>query len=303
MAVTININDLSLVHRDSGGITTATMPDVCNTPGVGPVPYPNIARSVDLKNGTRTIAVDGGNPAAIYGSEFCKSTGDEPGTGGGVKSGVNMSRATWITYSFDVKFEGKGACRLTDKMFMNNGNTVCLSGIVNPPVGGPGFDKCQDILEKIKDALYRRKPPGDGKGLVQRWEELAENLGPMMPNGTRGAPFTPGSQEHIDHIDQYNGWRNRAKNSLDDWDKNNCWDKGLPEASKVIQEGYRYVKNTPQLGPGKPLSPPMPFKFSSLFDLNYWKEATGLAGAALALYLIVSEGSRLYPPRNLVPVP
>jgi hypothetical protein len=30
---------------------------------------------------------------------------------------------------------------------------------------------------------------------------------------------------------------------------------------------------------------------------------TGLSGAALTAYLIVSEGSRLFPPRNLIPVP
>lgn len=30
---------------------------------------------------------------------------------------------------------------------------------------------------------------------------------------------------------------------------------------------------------------------------------TGLTGAALIIYLIISEGSRLFPPRNLVPVP
>jgi RHS repeat-associated protein len=39
------------------------------------------------------------------------------------------------------------------------------------------------------------------------------------------------------------------------------------------------------------------------FSLQYWQEATGLSGAALAAYLIVSEGSRLIPVRNLVPVP
>lgn len=32
-------------------------------------------------------------------------------------------------------------------------------------------------------------------------------------------------------------------------------------------------------------------------------QATGLTGAALLLYVIVSEGSRLFPPRNLVPIP
>jgi hypothetical protein len=37
--------------------------------------------------------------------------------------------------------------------------------------------------------------------------------------------------------------------------------------------------------------------------LKQMEELTGLAGAALIIYLIISEGSRLFPPRNLVPVP
>jgi RHS repeat-associated protein len=41
----------------------------------------------------------------------------------------------------------------------------------------------------------------------------------------------------------------------------------------------------------------------SFFDRKYWEKITGLTGAALIAYLIISEGSRLFPPRNLVPVP
>ena len=33
------------------------------------------------------------------------------------------------------------------------------------------------------------------------------------------------------------------------------------------------------------------------------EELTGLTGAALIIYLIISEGSRLFPPRNLIPIP
>ena len=33
------------------------------------------------------------------------------------------------------------------------------------------------------------------------------------------------------------------------------------------------------------------------------EKATGLAGTALIIYVIISEGSRLFPPRNLIPVP
>jgi hypothetical protein len=129
--VTININGLTLCHKGSGGISTATLPDVCKTPspaGPVPIPYPNVAMSSDLANGTTTVKADGGNMCANYGSEFSRSTGDEPGTGGGVTSGKFIKEATWISYSFDVKLEGKGACRLTDKMFHNHQNTVNAAG-------------------------------------------------------------------------------------------------------------------------------------------------------------------------------
>lgn len=41
----------------------------------------------------------------------------------------------------------------------------------------------------------------------------------------------------------------------------------------------------------------------SIWDWKYWEEVTGLTGAALLIYLIISEGSRLFPPRNLLPIP
>ncbi len=40
-----------------------------------------------------------------------------------------------------------------------------------------------------------------------------------------------------------------------------------------------------------------------LWDLKYWENVTKLNGAALLAYLIISEGSRLFPPRNLLPIP
>jgi len=137
MAVTININNLTLCHKQSGGISMATVPDVCKTPSPGgpvPIPYPNIALSANLAKGTTTVKADGGNMCANYGSEFSISTGDEPGTLGGVKSGTFMKEATWITYSFDVSLEGKGACRLTDKMFHNHQNTVNMGGLLQAPI-------------------------------------------------------------------------------------------------------------------------------------------------------------------------
>jgi hypothetical protein len=129
MPVTININGLTLCHKGSDGLVHNTLPDVCKTPGKGiPIPYANEAYSRDLVKGTTTVFADGGNMIANLGSEFCKSIFDEPGSMGGIKSGTHLAEADWITHSFDVFFEGKPACRLTDKMFMNHRNTVSLGG-------------------------------------------------------------------------------------------------------------------------------------------------------------------------------
>ncbi len=141
MGVTIHCNGKSnsLVHKGNGGFTKSTLPDVCKTPSPGgpvPIPYPVIVSlPSDLTKGTKTVKIDGGNMVAIKGSEFSRCTGDEPGTAGGVKSSTNMKEATWLLYSFDVKIEGKNACRLSDKMLMNHGNTACLGGHVTIPVG------------------------------------------------------------------------------------------------------------------------------------------------------------------------
>ncbi len=135
MKVTVGANSLSIVHRGSGGISTATLPDVCMTPPSGaPVPYPNVAESRDLERGSTTVKMDGGCSVATARSRLATSRGGEPGTLGGVGSGVNRGPATFLTYSFDVQVEGDGVCRLTDKMLHNGGNTVNCSGIAQEQV-------------------------------------------------------------------------------------------------------------------------------------------------------------------------
>jgi len=84
------------------------------------VPYVNVAFSKDLTNATKTVFVDG-EGIALRDSFFSTSTGDEPGTAGGVVSGVIKGKATFVNYSMDVFAEGKNVCRLSDPM-LNNGN-------------------------------------------------------------------------------------------------------------------------------------------------------------------------------------
>ncbi len=138
MPVTVKVNGVvnSLVHKGSNGISMATIPDVCKTPspaGPIPIPYPNISQSATLAKGTTTVKADGGMMIANKGSEFSLSNGDNPGVAGGVKSSTFMKESTWLLYSFDVKMDGKNACRFMDKKFQNHENTVDMAGVLQPP--------------------------------------------------------------------------------------------------------------------------------------------------------------------------
>jgi hypothetical protein len=138
MAATINVNDRTVVHATSDGIVTV-FPDVCNTPTPGgpvPIPYPNVARSADTSQGSRTVAMDG-NPIMLRKSVFATSTGDEPGSVGGVISGTTKGKAEFVSYSFDVKVEGKNVCRLGDSMVQNEASAPNTAPVpeVQPPLG------------------------------------------------------------------------------------------------------------------------------------------------------------------------
>lgn len=127
MGATVTANHQTVVHKDSNG-TVVTSPDVCNTPvgiAVVPIPYVNIARSTDTTQGSTTVTMDT-HPVMLSDSVFSTSSGDEPGTIGGVSSGVNKGKAKFVTTSNDVIVEGKPVGRRLDLMVSNlssSGNT------------------------------------------------------------------------------------------------------------------------------------------------------------------------------------
>ncbi len=103
------------------------MPDVCKTPAPPappiPIPYPNIGQASNTSGGPSTVKTDGKMPM-VEGAKYTRSSGDEPGSLGGIVSGVNMGECEFMMYSFDVKFEGKGVCRMADPMFHNKRNIM-----------------------------------------------------------------------------------------------------------------------------------------------------------------------------------
>ena len=135
MGVTVGVNNMTVVHKGSSGITMA-FPDPCLTPAPPappiPIPYPNIAQSSDTDKGAKKVKADG-NPICVKDSNFSKSNGDEAGTNKGVASGKNMGKAEFILYSFDVKVEGKNVPRAFDLMLHNDKNTPPFP-VIQPPL-------------------------------------------------------------------------------------------------------------------------------------------------------------------------
>ena len=164
---TVKVNGTvnGLVHKGGSWMSTATVPDVCKTPTPGgpvPMPYPNISQASSLSDGTTTVKVDGGNMAAIKGSKFAMSSGDEPGSIGGIKSSTFKQASTWILYSFDVKLDGSNACRFSDKKFQNNENTIDAMGVI-PLVVQVALDDVKMKCGELNQYGEQQKVSGKGK--------------------------------------------------------------------------------------------------------------------------------------------
>ena len=141
MAVTVGVNFLSVVHKSSSGVTIA-FPDVCKTPspaGPIPIPYPNIAMASDTAKGTKKVKCDG-QSTCLKDSNFKMSSGDEPGSAGGVASSKTKGKAEFILFSFDVKFEGKNVPRAFDLMLHNDKNTPPFPVLQGPIIAMGGDD-------------------------------------------------------------------------------------------------------------------------------------------------------------------
>jgi uncharacterized Zn-binding protein involved in type VI secretion len=126
MPSTVFANAMGFSHQKSGGISTV-FPDVCKTPTPGgpvPIPYPNVGRSGDTTDGSKSVKVEGGNSTMLKGSNYKMSTGDEAGSVGGVVSSKIKGKCEFTLYSFDVKVEGKNVCRMGDMLTHNDKNAV-----------------------------------------------------------------------------------------------------------------------------------------------------------------------------------
>lgn len=130
----VHANGLEVACKASDGTTPAAFPDICKTPappGVPvPLPYPNTALASDTDKASKHIKIHKKPVMLGRKSRFKTSTGDEPGSVGGVGSNTVKGAAMFVGHSMNVKFEGEPAVRNLDLTTHNHaasgqpGNTV-----------------------------------------------------------------------------------------------------------------------------------------------------------------------------------
>ncbi|WP_162561133.1 DUF4150 domain-containing protein [Methylobacterium terrae] len=296
------MNDLTLCHKHSAiGFVRATLPDVCRSP-VAPVPYSNVAYARDLENGTVSVRSHGGAMNGVKGSRFYPSYDDEPGTGGGVTSGVNRHEATWLSWSPNVFMEGRPVTRLTDKMLMNRGNTVSVGGYYT---GKPRDEKNRVLAEQICKAACECEAAGtmSGKCVADKVESWARKLGRnimpevaweivdgiwQMRQGPDGRPLRGGGKRPGDFIDmdlggihEYKGPRDRLRRGQSENLNSIAADNGL------VREDINFKKDCDCSGSGDDKDGTATAPATSLsgkvkqFSNDHPYVATGLGAAAV----------------------
>lgn len=101
--VTVGVNQTSVVHKNSNGVTIA-FPDVCKTPspaGPIPIPYPNIGKSADTSKSSKRQS-----PTVDMSAEGRPRRSELP-------ESKTLSRANVVSYSLDAKLKGKLNIRQT----------------------------------------------------------------------------------------------------------------------------------------------------------------------------------------------
>ncbi|MCP3165756.1 PAAR-like domain-containing protein [Myxococcus qinghaiensis] len=188
------INGMSPVTSESDG-TVVGFADVCLTPspsGPVPIPYANVAKSEDLEEGSRTVRIGG---AAVCLSNSClgSSTGNESGTLGGVSSGTTKGRAHPVTFSPDVKIEGRSVVRNFDLFTLNERNVPPFA-IVQPQGTAPTATQVNELSasQVVERCSWcgKEKHPFDTKGRVGSNQGSSAVLGRNMLEGQALATHT-----------------------------------------------------------------------------------------------------------------
>ncbi|WP_133512393.1 PAAR-like domain-containing protein [Candidatus Thiosymbion oneisti] len=131
MANNVFANGREIACKAAEGKSVCAFPDVCMTPPETPatpagmpVPYPNTGYAKDTTKGSKTVKISG-KPVMLRDQSYFKtSTGNEAGSAAkkGVVSGINRGKVYFVSWSMNVKIEGKNVVRHLDLTTHNHGS-------------------------------------------------------------------------------------------------------------------------------------------------------------------------------------
>lgn len=195
MSNNVFANGREVSCKKADGKSICEFPDVCFTPpespatppGV-PIPYPNTAFSKDTTSGSKTVKISGQEVMLKNESYFKTSTGDEAGCAAkkGVISSTNKGKVYFISWSMDVKFEGKNVVRHLDMTTHNHGSPMATGAAPMPH---------QDAAAQAKAIEDACKHPNDKKKkgytyVVYRAESKPKTTPPTYYIGRSMGPST-----------------------------------------------------------------------------------------------------------------
>jgi len=243
---TVTVNNMTVVHKTSNGISQA-FPDVCKTPAPPspspvPIPYPNIAMSKDAADTASSVKADG-NPIMLSTSKYAMSMGDEAGSLFGVMSNKVKGSANPQMWSMDVKADGKNVFRQLDIMLQNGGSKP-----INTPPGPnnqpprPAFGKGQDPDKwKIVKVLWSdtKKKCGDVVKIRTKTQNYPNGVPVAHLIHQSGCKFphaftvgrVSGDSVEIDWITMNGAWQKKHKKLKV---KAHCSD-GVKESSNALE--------------------------------------------------------------------
>lgn len=123
-------------RKDAGFKAISTAPSINMTPvgpSMVPVPYPTVQDLGNSINTAKTVKFNGKPAYLLDLTTQGRCTGDEPGTGKGVRSGTVSGEVKPVAGSRTVRIEGKHVVRDGDPCTMNGGNNPGVYVACVPP--------------------------------------------------------------------------------------------------------------------------------------------------------------------------
>ena len=182
-------NGNEIACKSGDGKVIAAFPDVCLSPpsppaGPVPVPYPDTSFSKDMKNGSKTVKIDG-KEVMLKDKSFYKTSplGNEAATkslGAGVVSHVITGKTYFVAWSMDVKFEGKNVDRHLDLTTSNHASP--MANEATPIPGNEGMSKgekeClhENIKREPEKGSKEHYPDTPAEGLKKAGDRIEKRM-------------------------------------------------------------------------------------------------------------------------------